>query len=423
MELILLIIYGSLLSAAVVKLSFFKESQLSAKVLLSIYWLKVGAGCLYGYLHLYYYNGGDTWSFLKDSHVVYSSFFDHPAYFFELILGPINRPIPDYLAGYIEVIVGWTDWRNYRVLRIDAVIHLIAGNYYSVHVVFWAFLSFAGIVGLYRTFATYFPTKASLIALFLFCTPSIVFWSSGIHKDGLTLFCMGLMVYHFHQSLQKSFNAKRILIIFFNGFFLVMLRPYAIGLLIPAMIACYWSFRQPKQILIKYLVVYFIAVMASQLISLYSPFNIFAKIADTRYYFVEHSKGDADIDIAVLEPTLWSMLQHSPIALYNTLCRPHLGDVNSLRRALSMVETWAFLCLLLLALLFRDKFPKKEQLAIFYFALFFSLSFYVFVGLIVDNLGAIVRYRTNALPFLLLIMLVIMDVEKIKVRVKRIFIR
>ena len=89
----------------------------------------------------------------------------------------------------------------------------------------------------------------------------------------------------------------------------------------------------------------------------------------------------------------------------------------------TMVDTWAFLCLILLALLFRAKFPKKEQLAVFYFALFFSLSFYVFVGLIVDNLGAIVRYRTNALPFLLLIMLVIMDVEKIKAKVKRIFIR
>ncbi len=416
MQLFLFIIYGSLLSIIVGKLPFFKKSELPTKVLLSVFWLKVAAGCLYGYLHLYYYNGGDTWSFLKDSHTVYESFFDHPAYFVELVFGGINRPIPPYLASYVEDIVGWTDWRYYSVLRVDALIHLIAGNYYSVHVLFWAFLSYVGIIGLYRTFSAYFNSKSKLIAFFLFCTPSIVFWTSGIHKDGLTYFCMGLIVYHFHQILQNGFNIKRSLIILFNALFLVMLRPYVIGLLIPAMIACYWTYRQPKQILIKYLGVYFMALIAAQLISLYSPFNIFAKIADTRHYFAEHSQGDADIDIALLEPSALSLLQHSPNALYNTLFRPHLGDVNSLRRALSMLETWSFLALILIAVVFRNTFPRHEELAIFYFALFFSVSFYIFVGLIVDNLGAIVRYRTNALPFLLLTILVLIDVKAIKKR-------
>lgn len=416
MELILFIIYGSLLSVALVRLPFFRNSQLSPKVLLSAFWLKVAAGCLYGYLHLYFYNGGDTWSFLKDSQTLSSSFFENPAYFFELLLGPINRPIPDYLAAYVDAVVGWTDWRYYSVLRVESVIHLIAGNHYSVHVVFWAFLSFVGIIGLYRAFIAYFPTKTTFIAFSLFCIPSIVFWTSGIHKDGLTFFCMGLIVYHFHEILQNSFKWKSTLVIIFNALFLVMLRPYVIGLLIPAMIACYWAFRQPKYVLVKYLGVYFLALIAAQIISLYSPFNIFGKIADTRHYFVEYSKGEADIDIALLEPTVWSILQHSPIAFYNTLCRPHLGDVNSLRRALSMVETWLFLSLIVIALLFKDKFRSPKQCAIFYFALFFSVSFYTFVGLIVDNLGAIVRYRTNALPFLLLAVVVLIDTERIKKR-------
>jgi len=416
LELIIFIIYGSLLSAAVARWSFFKNSQISTKVLLSAFWLKVVAGCLYGYLHLYYYNGGDTWSFLKDSQTLSQSFFESPIYFFELLLGPINRPIPNYLAAYVDAIVGWTDWRYYSVLRVESLIHLVGGNYYSVHVVFWAFLSFIGIIGLYRTFVAYFNSKSTYITFFLFCIPSIVFWTSGIHKDGLTFLCMGLLVYYFHQILQNGFQTKPTLIITFNAFFLVMLRPYVIGLLVPAMIACYWTCRQPKYVLIKYLGVYFLALIAAQLISLYSPFNIFKKIADTRHYFVEYSKGEADIDIAFLEPSVWSILQHSPAALYNTLCRPHLGDVNSLRRALSMVETWLFLFLIVIALIFRDRFLSPKESAIFYFALFFSISFYTFVGLIVDNLGAIVRYRTNALPFLLLAVIVLIDTEGIKKR-------
>ncbi|MEZ4884809.1 MAG: glycosyltransferase family 39 protein [Chitinophagales bacterium] len=416
MESILFLFYTGLLSIVVTKFSFFKNSQIPAKFLLSAFWLKIAAGCLYGYLHLYYYNGGDTWSFLKDSHTIYTSLFENPLYFLELVFGPINRPIPNYLAGYIDAIVGWTDWRYYSVLRIDALIQLFAGNYYSVHVVFWAFLSFIGIIGFYRTFTAYFSTKASPIAILLFCTPSIVFWTSGIHKDGLTFFCMGLMTYYFHRSLQNGFNIKRMLILFFNMVFLAMLRPYAIGLLIPAMIACYWTFRRPKYIFAKYLGVYVGMLLIAQLISFYSPINIFAKIADTRQYFVEDSIGDADIDIAILEPTALSLLQHSPKAFYNTLCRPHLGDVNSFRRGVSVLETWSFLLLIGIALLFRDKFPSGRELAIFYFALFFSVSFYIFVGLIVDNLGAIVRYRTNALPFLLLTMLVLIDVEGMKKR-------
>lgn len=416
MQIFLFITYGILLSLAVCRLSFFKESQLPTKVLLSAFWLKIAAGCLYGYLHLYYYDIGDTWSFLKDGHTIYLSFFDHPAYFLELVFGGINRPIPSYLSDYVENIVGWTDWRYYSVLRVSALIHLIGGNYYSVHVLFWAFLSFVGILGLYRTFAAHFPNQSQLIALFLFCTPSIVFWASGIHKDGLTIFCMGLIVYHFHQSIKNVFRLKSGIIIVFNAFFLVMLRPYAIGLLIPAMMAWYWSHRKPKQILLKYLIVYFLAIVAAQTISLYTPFNIFAKITDTRNYFVEYSKGKSDVEFTKLEPTVLSLLQHLPEATFNTLLRPHLGDVNSFRSMLSMLETWSFLGLILMAVLFRKKHLEEKQRAIFYFVLFFSISFYIFVGLIVDNLGAIVRYRTNALPFLLFTVVALVDFEEAKKR-------
>lgn len=419
MELLLILIHGLILSFAIVRLPYFKESLLSSKVLLSAFWIKVFAGWLYGYLHLFYYNGGDTWSFIANGQVIFNSFFDHPSYFFELIFGPINRPIPDYLFVYIDTIAGWTDWRYYSVLRVDAVIHIVAGNYYSTHVLFWAFLSFIGVIGLYRVFIHYFPTKESVIAIALFCTPSIVFWTSGIHKDGLTFLCTGLLIYHFHQSLQKKFNLQRTVIIFCTAIYLVMLRPYVIGLLVPAILSWYWCFHRPQKILLKYLTVYLLAIIATQVISSYSPFNILTKIVDTRQHFVEESIGEADIEIDALDPTIWSLVRHAPNAFFNTCCRPHLGDVNSLRRALSMLETWCILLLIILAFISHTKITDQQQLALFYAALFFSGSFYVFVGLIVDNLGAIVRYRTNALPFLLLSIIALMDVEKLKQWLKK----
>ena len=161
---------------------------------------------MYGCLHLYYYNGGDTLIFVEHSRYIYQVFYDNPLHFLSLTFCPTTDPPAPHLAAVAEQVNGWCDMRFYSMLRINAYIHFFSMGNYNIHAIFWAFLSFTGLVGIYRSFISYFPTSKLVLYLSIFCVPSIVFWGSGVHKEGLCYFLLGLSWYYFTaiQSHKKS---------------------------------------------------------------------------------------------------------------------------------------------------------------------------------------------------------------------------
>ncbi|HZI54660.1 MAG TPA: hypothetical protein VFD56_13185, partial [Chitinophagaceae bacterium] len=69
----------------------------------------------------------------------------------------------------------------------------------------------------------------------------------------------------------------------------------------------------------------------------------------------------------------------------------------------AMVETELILLLFVLFLIVRKRNNIHSKNAV-YFCIFFSLSLLLTIGFTVNNLGAIVRYRSIVLPLLISIM-------------------
>ena len=76
------------------------------------------------------------------------------------------------------------------------------------------------------------------------------------------------------------------------------------------------------------------------------------------------------------------------------------------------IEIEFFLLLFLLFLIFRKRKMDVDRNSIC-FCLFFSLSLLLAIGYTVNNLGAIVRYRSVVMPMLVVLMVVMTDWEKI----------
>ncbi len=116
-----------------------------------------------------------------------------------------------------------------------------------------------------------------------------------------------------------------------------------------------------------------------------------------------------------LQPTVKSFLMQSPRALFRALFRPLPWELKNPMNLLPAFENVILILLLFLVLFFRGKISSP---AIFGFCLTFSLLLLLVMGLITPVLGALVRYRIAAQPFLFLALLMCIDREKLMKRWK-----
>jgi hypothetical protein len=95
---------------------------------------------------------------------------------------------------------------------------------------------------------------------------------------------------------------------------------------------------------------------------------------------------------------------NTPQAFVLSAARPYPSDVHHLLSLAAAIETALILLLFLLFLFFRLRQPGLSKNVI-YFCVFFSISLLLAIGFSVNNLGAIVRYRSIIIPLLVTLML------------------
>jgi len=103
-----------------------------------------------------------------------------------------------------------------------------------------------------------------------------------------------------------------------------------------------------------------------------------------------------------LEPNFTSFVINLPQTLSLSMLRPYPSDVRHILSLAAATETDWLLLLFLVFLFFPNKRNNQRQPTIFiYFCLFLSFSVLMTIGYSVNNIGAIVRYRSIILPLLL----------------------
>ncbi len=406
LELLLIIIYGSIVTFGIYHLSFFKHTGVGSTWITANFWLKIGVGLLYGYVHQHYYNGADTYAYLKMANLIYESLYENPLHYLQLTFGPNGGTPPAHLADIVSQIGPWNDTKTYAMFRINAIIRLFSGGYYSVHALVFNLLAIIGLTGIYKTFLHYIPHAHKRLFFLVFLLPSILFWGSGVHKEALNLCCLGIIFYlsiRFFQAPKQQF--LQLIGVSITLLILLLIRPHLCLLLVPALLAWYWTHFRPAYAFLKYIVIYAISITAVVLLGQWKPsLNFFALIAYIQYVYVVYESGSSDIPLALMEPNLLGTLKILPQAFFNTLLRPTWSDSTNWLKglaALEMLGIWCFIFFSIRKILQspNPSIPHSPN-SWLYFCLFFGLSYILFMGLMVANLGAIVRYRSIGLLFL-----------------------
>lgn len=279
--------------------SFFHFSFLKKTVLPLIFTIKVAVAITFFLLYTFYYpdrSTADIFKFFDDSVVLFHLFQESPSDFFKLIFGGETSLIQE---AYIHKLNFWTnsnpnEWYNDSrlMIKINALMHFVSFGYYGVHLVVFTFLSFVGFTFLYKAFERFFEHK-KLVLLVVFFVPSVLFWSTGVSKESILFFGLGMFLYAYFNLSHKTRSIKNVLLLLISGLIMLSIKPYIFLLIIPALLIYFMVEKyQWKRVLLSYFLGYFfIGLIGISVGEIFPKYNLINQIATKQNNFINVAKG------------------------------------------------------------------------------------------------------------------------------------
>jgi hypothetical protein len=380
------------------------DSGIRHPVLIGIFLLKVSLGIANGFIMLHYFNGGDAWDYHAEAIKEYQLLFINPKAY---LLNIFNSAYPTGYAGLFSSVNSyWNDLKVNLIIKLLSVFDIFSGGYYYTNVIFFNFIVLFGNVALYKVYTCIYKDKKNVLLISCFLLPSFLLFTSAIHKEGLILSALGIVVYIIYNSLtKKRISITGILAVLLCSLYMFLQRNFVLIALLPALIA--WisaaskGYRPLKTFLIVYgigAVVFFTAVIISPAL------NLPGYVAQKQAAFLTLRTAHTTIPIDTLQPSFMSFVHNAPQAFDHGMLRPYIFE----GRLVPLLYPFAIELLLyqLLFVLFifypkRNNTLSQSDSAFILAGLFFALSLIMIIGYTIPITGAIIRYRSIYLPFLL----------------------
>ncbi|MFL5810193.1 MAG: hypothetical protein ACJ749_11770, partial [Flavisolibacter sp.] len=122
-------------------------------------------------------------------------------------------------------------------------------------------------------------------------------------------------------------------------------------------------------------------------------------------------EGGSTVAVSELKPTAASFVLNAPEALSLSIARPYPSDVRHLLSLVAATEISIIMLVFIIFLFWRKNGTPFSPFLLF--CLFFSFAVLMVIGYTVNNLGAIVRYRSIVLPLIIVPMAAKIDWERI----------
>ena len=401
LEHLLFAFYLILFAWLVTKVKFFTSSGLTSSQLVILFLFKVMAGIFYGWIGIYYGEMAkmiDTWGYHFESLQEYALLKKDPLIFFT------NLFQSNYEGGYGNFLSTenswWNDVKANMLIKIMAIFNLFSFGQYYTNIIFYSFFTMFGPMAIYRVMKDHYSMGNLAVLLACFFIPSFLYWTSGLHKEGLIFFGLAMVIYHFYFGFKEDrFRLTRILAIIACLFLILILRNFLIIILLPPLLGWMLSEKFKKPVLV------FITIAAVSVILFFTSKYIDpqldlpqATLTKQKEFF--NLSGGSTVPVKELEPDFIGFVKNAPQALSLSIIRPYPSDVSHLLSLAAAIEINILLFLFIIFLIWKKKGNKISALLLF--LLFFSFAELMMVGYTVNNLGAIVRYRSIVLPLLLI---------------------
>jgi hypothetical protein len=410
---ILFVFYLLLFCWLVTKVSFIKNSGLNNRYIVVLFLIKIAAGLAIGWLSYFMDIKNDYWIVNREAWIEYQLLWNNPKEYFTNIFHS------HYTQGYGGLFDSfqsfWNDLRNNIIIKFISVCNIFSrGNYY-VNSIFFNFFCFFGHVAFYRVFIQIFKKQQLAVIIGCFLLPSMLYFTSGIQKDGIIFIALGFLSYAVFQSLQQNrFSKKRLFIIVLGFVSLFLIRSYVLLNLLPALVLwvllAKFKWSALKTFVMGYIIMGLIFFNFNSIVHSFNPLKT---VSDKQAAFFTLPIANTQIGTDTLYPTFKSFLYNAPQAYNHVLLRPYINEVPAKSFLPITIELAIYQLLFLLFLFFKRKDATGADNPFILFGIFFTLTMFLFIGYIMPNLGSIVRYRSVYLVFLLTPVICKINWEKI----------
>lgn len=425
MEFILSTFYFTAFLVLIARWRFFKLPGISRKGVGFVFGLKVFFGIALSLVYTYYYterSESDIFRYFDDSAIFIEAWKNSPKDFFQLLFG-VGIDTPYFHEHYLDVMNSWIrefDDNLYNdartIIRLNAVIRIFSFGYFTVHTVFMSFLSLLGLVTIFKSLAPFFKNQERGLAVAIFLIPSVLFWGSGVLKEGLLFMAIGLLLSGFFGWINRGLSVRSLLAFGFGFGILLILKFYILVAFLPGMVALAWAKHSSINPWGRYGTLLGIGcALWIGLHSFFPQYSIPETLARKQQDFIrlaEFMESGSRFEMTPLSPNLPSLLLRSPEAFFNVLIRPYPGEVNRPLVLVAGIEN-LFLLLSMIALLIYRKPFREIDLDFLIFLLSYVVILYTLIGLVTPVTGAIVRYKVPVLPFFALIFLLVSDSDRL----------
>jgi hypothetical protein len=132
----------------------------------------------------------------------------------------------------------------------------------------------------------------------------------------------------------------------------------------------------------------------------------------------EQYNAGSKIQIPILENSMKSFILNTPQALINSFLRPFIWEAHNPLAILAAIENVLVIAYITLLIFFFKKVQLNNWIL---FSFSFSTSLLILIGLTTPVLGAIVRYKIPALPFVIFAIFSFFNFEKFTYNFKNIW--
>ncbi|MBK5285038.1 MAG: hypothetical protein JJE25_06515 [Bacteroidia bacterium] len=403
-------------------MKFFTLNNISFSLVSFSFLLKVGAGILLGLVYTHYYkDSGDTFQYFNDGNKLHAVLLAHPVDYLKILSG--LAPDNEYFReNYFNSMLYWGNndfdfffGDSQTIIRINSIIRIFSFGVYNVHVVFFSFFSFAGLIALYRFFSGLIKRNHRIVYAGIFLLPSVAFWSSGALKEAVAIFAIGFFLHFSLKYVNKKSVRNGIMVLLFL-FLLVLIKFYYLIALLPGISGYLWC-RNKQNIYLKYFTTHIVWLLLLYSTRFIVPdYNVPVILSYKQNNFVNMAVASGSGSIfstEKLHPVWRDIIKKSPDAFLSVLLNPLTFSRHKILALLSSLETVLVLLLLMAALIAFRK-PEQEDYPLLIFALSFVIITFTLIGLTTPVAGALVRYKTITLPWLIFMLVYIIDFGSLK---------
>lgn len=396
------------------RIGFVKKAGMDSKMVRGLFLVKALAGFVLGWLSLRYTNS-DYWQQNGWGWEEYQLLLRNPGEYFT------NLFRSGYAHGFDGVLEStnsyWNDLKTNLIIKLISIFDIFSqGNYY-INAIFFSFIGFIGHVALYRVFIKIYPLRRWAVVIGCFLLPSMLLYSSAVHKDPIMFAAIGLLCLAVYQwQARGRLTVKIGCAILFTLVVLFLLRNLVFLAAVAALIAVALASVTKWKPAFVFVGVYLLGTLLFFNAKHIMPFlDIPARMTEKQSYFLAYPKAQTVIAMDTLQPTALGFLRNTPQAINHALLRPYIWENSSLFLIPIAAEFLVYQLLFVLWLLFPKRTEMGRAATVFLlFALFFALANLLSIGYIVNNLGAIVRYRSLFLGLLITPLLAGINWERIK---------